>query len=194
MKVSRRKLMQAAGVAALVPPDASAAETMPPNKFEGPATPKICLSLGDGGGGRGGAAAAPASPGALPALSQEEAARRIKQLSVKWVLSNGGPIPWEESRLKEQAERFKSYGVTLGNLMITGFNNAIYARPGRDEEIEMVIASIQAAGIRPGISIYRPSILHCVLTGEGSHACAAVDNRISWRCPAIGGVGIAVEG
>ena len=30
--------------------------------------------------------------------------------------------------------------------MITGFNNAIYARPGRDEEIEKVIASIQAAG------------------------------------------------
>jgi mannonate dehydratase len=119
---------------------------MPPNKFEGPGTPKICLSLGDGGGGRGGTAAAPASPGALPALSQEEAARRIKQLGVNWVLSNGGPIPWEESRLKEQVERFKSYGLTLGNLMITGFNNAIYARPGRDEEIEKVIASIQAAG------------------------------------------------
>jgi mannonate dehydratase len=138
--------MQAAGVAALVPPAAPAAETMPPNKFEGPGTPKICLSLGDGGGGRGGAPAAPATPGALPALSQEEAARRIKQLGVNWVLSNGGPIPWEESRLKEQVERFKSYGLTLGNLMITGFNNAIYARPGRDEEIEKVIASIQAAG------------------------------------------------
>jgi len=30
--------------------------------------------------------------------------------------------------------------------MIGGFNNAIYGRPGRDEEIEKVIASIQAAG------------------------------------------------
>ena len=94
MNVSRRKLMQAAGVAALVSPGASAAETMPPNRFEGAGTPKICLSLGDGGGGRGGAAATPATPGALPTLSQEEAARRIKQLGVNWVLSNGGPIPW----------------------------------------------------------------------------------------------------
>lgn len=146
MNVSRRELMQAAGVAALVSPAAPAAETMPPNKFEGPDTPKICLSLGDGGGGRGGAAAAAASPGAPPAVSQEEAARRIKQLGVNWVLSNGGQIPWEESRLKEQVERFKSYGLTLGNLMIAGFNNAIYARSGRDEDIEKVIASIQAAG------------------------------------------------
>src|SRR5437660_4942884 len=147
MKVSRRELMQAAGVAALASPAAApAAETMPPNKFEGPGTPKICLSLGDGGGGRAGAAATAPTPGALPALSQEEAARRIKQLGVNWVLSNGGPIPWEESRLKEQIERYKSYGLTLGNLMIGGFNNAIYARPGRDEEIEKVIASIHAAG------------------------------------------------
>jgi len=30
--------------------------------------------------------------------------------------------------------------------MIGGFNNAIYGRPGRDEEIEKVIASIRAAG------------------------------------------------
>ena len=57
-----------------------------------------------------------------------------------------GRIPWEESALKEQVERFKSYGLTLGNLMIQGFNSAIYARPGRDQDIEKVIASIQAAG------------------------------------------------
>src|SRR5471032_1105511 len=43
-------------------------------------------------------------------------------------------------------DRVKSYGLTIGNLMIAGFNNAIYARPGRDEEIEKVIASIHAAG------------------------------------------------
>jgi hypothetical protein len=30
--------------------------------------------------------------------------------------------------------------------MIAGFNNAIYARSGRDEDIEKVIASIHAAG------------------------------------------------
>jgi mannonate dehydratase len=153
MNVSRRKLMQAAGVAALASPAATAAGAMmPPNKFEGPDTPKIGLSLGDGGalGGRGGAAAAaaaaPGAPPIDPQKAQEAAARRIKQLGVNWVLSGGGPIPWEESSLKEQIERLKSYGLTLGNLMIQGFNNAIYARPGRDEEIEKVIASIRAAG------------------------------------------------
>ena len=152
MNVSRRKLMQAAGVAALASPAATAAGAMPPNKFEGPDTPKIGLSLGDGGalGGRGGApaatGAAPGAPPVNPQQAQEAAARRIKQLGVNWVLMSGGPIPWEESLLKEQVERFKSYGLTLGNLMIQGFNNAIYARPGRDEEIAKVIASIQAAG------------------------------------------------
>ena len=130
MKLSRRRLIEAAGAAALAGPTAkrSTAATMPENKFEGASTPKLCLAIGDGGS------------------SQEEAARRIKQLGVNWVLSGGPRIPWEESQLREQIERLKSWGITLGNLMIAGFNNAIYARPGRDEDIEKVIASIQAAG------------------------------------------------
>jgi mannonate dehydratase len=36
--------------------------------------------------------------------------------------------------------------LTVANLMISGFPNAIYGRPGRDQEIEQVIASIRAAG------------------------------------------------
>ncbi len=151
MKVSRRTLVKAAGVMALASPSAQAAGAMPPNKFEGPDTPKIGLSLADGGrlAGRGGAPVPAAVPGDPPLNAQqaeEAAARRIKQLGVNWVLANGGTLPWEESQLKAQVERFRSYGLTLGNLMIQGFNNAIYARPGRDETIEKVIASIQAAG------------------------------------------------
>jgi mannonate dehydratase len=126
-------MMQAAGVAALATPASAATGALLENKFEGPNTPKICLSLGDGGvSDRGN--------------SQEAAARRIKQLGVDWLLSGGGPIPWNESRLRDLIERLQSYGLALGNLMIGGFNNAIYARPGRDEDIEKVIASIQAAG------------------------------------------------
>jgi len=105
-----------------------------------------------GRGGTPAATGASGTPPPNPQQAQEAAARRIKQLGVNWVLSNGGPIPWEESRLKEQVERFKGYGLTLGNLMIAGFNNAIYARPGRDEDIEKVIASIQAAG-RAGLPV-----------------------------------------
>ena len=100
---------------------------MPEPRFEGKDTPKICLGVGDAGAAEGGP-------------------RRIKQLGVDYVLSGGGPIPWEEARLKEQIDRLKADGLTLGNLMIAGFNNAIYARPGRDEEIDKVIQSIKAAG------------------------------------------------
>src|SRR5882724_13130562 len=43
-------------------------------------------------------------------------------------------------------DRLEKQGLTLGNLMISGLNNAIYNRPGRDEDIEKVIQSIRAAG------------------------------------------------
>jgi mannonate dehydratase len=119
--------MQAAGAAALASPAARAA-TMPENRFEGKDTPKLCLGLGDGG------------------ASGEQGARRIKQLGVNYVLSGNGRIPWDEARLKEQMDTLKASGITLGNLMIGGFDSAIYARPGRDQEIEKVIQSIQVAG------------------------------------------------
>jgi len=161
--ISRRKLMQTAGIAAFASP-ASGAADMPAPRFEGKDTPKIALSVADGGGGFGGGrggvgGGAPGgdqgtSPGATPCDAQPgtpgnppvDSARRIKQLGVDWVLSGGGPIPWDETRLKDQMARLKASGLNLGNLMIQGFNNAIYGRPGRDEEIEKVIASIQAAG------------------------------------------------
>jgi len=40
----------------------------------------------------------------------------------------------------------KSNGLVLANLMIAGFPNAIYNRPGRDRDVENVIQSIRAAG------------------------------------------------
>jgi mannonate dehydratase len=105
---------------------AAQAAAMTPPPFEGKDTPKIALGVADGGG-----------PDSL---------RRIKQLGVDWVLAGGPPIPWEEPKLREQMDRIKAAGLNLGNLMIVGFTNAIYGRPGRDEEIDKVIASIQAAG------------------------------------------------
>jgi mannonate dehydratase len=99
---------------------------------EGPDTPKLCLGAGDGGRGMEG---------------QEDAGlRRIKQLNVDYVLSGGGRIPWTEADLRARIERYKAAGLTLYNLMIGGFPNTIYGRPGRDEEIEKVIQSIRAAG------------------------------------------------
>lgn len=70
----------------------------------------------------------------------------MKQLGVDHVLTGGGPIPWEESGLRSLMDRFAGQGLSLGNLMIAGFPNTLYGRPGRDEEIEKVIQSIRAAG------------------------------------------------
>jgi mannonate dehydratase len=133
-------MIQTAGAAAAALPLASAA-TMPSPRFEGSDTPKIALSFGDGGGGLGGGPAA-----------QADSLRRIKQLGVTWLLGGGPQIPWDEAALQQQIDRAKAAGLTLGNLMIQGFNNAIYGRPGRDEEIEKVVASIKAAG-KVGISV-----------------------------------------
>ncbi len=136
LKLTRRNLVQAGGLSALAGPARSAGATMPPPRFEGKDTPKLCLEAGAGGYGRGGA----------PRGDEEGAARRIKQLGVDYVISGGGPIPWEESRLKDMMDRYKRYGLTVANLMISGFENAIYARPKRDEDIDKVIRSIRAAG------------------------------------------------
>jgi len=144
MKISRRTMMQTAGVAALAVPavPASSAATMPENKFEGKDTPKLCLGIGDGGG-----AAPPGTNASTAGLSAESAsARRIRQLGVEWALSGGPAIPWEEAALKQRMTNLKEQGINLGNLMIGGFNNAIYNKPGKDQEIEKVIASIQVAG------------------------------------------------
>jgi mannonate dehydratase len=139
----------AAGVAALADREGRAAASAPGPRFEGKDTPKICLSTGDGGGGgpQGGRGVAPAAiPGIPPMTPQEAGARRIKQLGVNYVLAGGPPTPWTEERVKALVDTQKGYGLTLGNLMIGGFNNAIYGRPGRDEEIDKVIESIRVAG------------------------------------------------
>lgn len=96
---------------------------------EGPDTPKIAAPIG----GR---------PGSDLTL----AIRRVTQLGVTHVLGGGGPIPWTVDRLEPMVKQLKDNGVTLGNLMIAGFPNVIYGRPGRDEEIEKVKQSIEAAG------------------------------------------------
>jgi len=101
------------------------------SRGEGKGTPKICLDAGLAGGG---------SNDEAPA-----AARRIRQLGVEYVIFGGGPIPWEESRLKDMMDRLKTNGLTLANLMIAGFSNAIYNRPGKDADIEKVIQSVSSA-------------------------------------------------
>src|SRR5262245_34238973 len=127
---SRRTMLQAMGAAALFPtalpsaPGVAQEVSWPP--AEGPNTPKICL-------------------GVRPDID-EAGMRRIKQIGVDYALMGGPPIPWTEDGVRERINRFKAGGLTLCNMMISGFPNAIYGRPGRDEEIDKVQQSIRAAG------------------------------------------------
>src|SRR5262249_1456315 len=109
---SRRKLLQAAGVATLPFPAAQATTRSGP-RSGGPDTPKICLEVGRSG---------------LAAGTLDEAgARRVRQLGVDHVITgSAGPIPWQEARLRELIDRLTSYGLTLGNIMISGFPKTIY--------------------------------------------------------------------
>lgn len=131
--LSRRRVMQAAGTIALAPYVVAAAPVVKRWPIiEGPDTPKLCLGLGDGG--------------RAPEGQEDTGIRRIKQLAVDYVLGGGPRIPWQEADLRARIERLKTGGLTLYNLMIGGFPNTIYGRPGRDEEIDKVTQSIRAAG------------------------------------------------
>src|SRR5437016_1536378 len=134
---SRRNAMRAVGAAALLAPLVHG-DAGPTLREDGPDTPKICLEMGGGG---------------LAAGKPDDAGmRRVKQLGVNHVLMGGPPIPWSENQIRSLMDRLKSGGLTLGNLMISGFTNAIYGRPGRDEEIEKVQDSLRAAG-RAGLPV-----------------------------------------
>jgi len=129
--------MQAIGATALSTQAASIAQ-IPEPRAEARDTPKICLESGAGS----------LSAGHLDAAGM----RRVKQLGVDHVLMGGPKIPWEEGQIRSIMDALKSGGLTLGNLMIGGFPNAIYGRPGRDQEIEKVRQSIRAAG-RAGLPV-----------------------------------------
>lgn len=137
LRLSRRKAIQTLGTTTLFAPLARTAAFSQLGS-EGSGTPKICLEMGTGGL----AAGKPDAAGM----------RRIKQLGVDHVLAGGPPIPWTEGQIRSIMDGLKSGGLTLGNIMISGFPNTLYGRPGRDEEIEKVQASIRAAG-RAGLPV-----------------------------------------
>jgi mannonate dehydratase len=94
---------------------------------EGPDTPKL---------------AAPLNIGSIT----DQSMRAVKQLGVDHVLMGGPPMPWTEPQLRAIVDKCKAGGLTVGNMMIAGFPNTIYGRPGRDKEIELFKDSIRAAG------------------------------------------------
>jgi mannonate dehydratase len=76
----------------------------------------------------------------------DKSMREVKQLGVNHVLMGGPPMPWTESQLRSMMDKCKTGGLTISNMMIGGFPNTLYGRPGRDQEIEHFKDSIRAAG------------------------------------------------
>src|SRR5262245_49900381 len=113
LEFSRRRMLQAMSVAAVLRATSSKTSAAPAAKdfrmpSEGKDTPKICLGVrGD---------------------LDEAGMRQLKQVGVDHVLSGGPKIPWEESDLRARIERFKAGGLTLCNLMIAGFNDVIWGK------------------------------------------------------------------
>jgi mannonate dehydratase len=120
--------MQAAGAAALAPVSLANAQRSsaqwPPAL--GPNTPKICLGA--------------------PPNADEATMRRYKQIGVDYVLMGGPRAPWEEADLRARMDHYKAAGITIINMMIGGFDDVIWGKPGADAQIENVIKSIRVAG------------------------------------------------
>jgi len=124
--VSRRAILQAAGALVAAPSlrAGPSVEAWPPREGEG--TPKLCLGTG--------------------ATADPKQMRRLKQIGIDHVLMGGPRMPWREDELRALVARFREGGLAVANLMIHGFPNTLYGRPGRDAEIDQVKASIRAAG------------------------------------------------
>ena len=137
VNLSRRRIVQAAGAAA-VSASSGAAQAIRGPRAEGENTPKICQQIGSLRYSAGG--------------FDEAGMRRIKQLGVNYVLTGEIPAPWEEGALRETMARLKGAGLTLRHMYLPGLRNAVFGRPGRDEEIEFAIRSIRVAG-KAGIPV-----------------------------------------
>jgi mannonate dehydratase len=172
--LSRRRMMQSAGVAAVTPVALNAAPVSWPPAL-GANTPKICVGT---------------SP-----TADEKTLRGLKQIGVDYVLMGGPRIPWEEADLRSRMDRFKASGITICNMMIGGFNDVIWGRPGRDSQIEDVIKSIRVAG-KIGLAVVEYNFYAHRLTegykeeiGRGGAGYTAYDYELSKSLPPREGVG-----
>lgn len=179
-RISRRSALAATTAAAAAIPAAPtpAVAALATNWpiLEGPNTPKICLDM-------------------ATAFQNEKGARRLLQIGVKHVLTGGPKMPWTEAGLKENIAKLKGYGITLYNLMIGGFPNCIYGRPGRDQEIEMLHQSIRAAA-RAGLPVIEYNFYahrlvegYYAQEGRGGSGLTAYDYERSKNLPPLPEIG-----
>jgi mannonate dehydratase len=138
-------------------------------------TPRICL-------------------GSSPNLD-EAGARRLKQIGVDYVLMGGPKTPWTEESLRERMDKLKAVGITICNMMIGGFNDVIWGRPGADKQIEGFIQSIRAAGkvglpvIEYNFYAHRLTEGYKEETGRAGAGYTAYDYELSKNLPPLPEVG-----
>jgi mannonate dehydratase len=178
--IPRRRILQAMGAAAFMSSaPAAARQSTQPKVFrmppEGKDTPKICLGLWG--------------------TVDEPGMRRVKQIGVDSVLTGGPRIPWDEQDIRARIDRFKAGGLTLCNMMISGFDDVIWGRPGADAQIANVIASIRAAG-KAGLPIIEYNFYANRLMegykeeiGRAGAGLTAYDYELSRSLPPKDGVG-----
>jgi len=178
-RLSRRHILGALGAAALA---GSARGREQPTSAEYTGVPRICLEVGGGG----------LAAGRVDAAGM----RRVRQLGVTHVAMGGPPIPWDESQLRAVMSTLQEGGLTLGNMMISGFTKTLYGQPGRDEEIEKVRASLRAAG-RAGLPVVEYNFYaHRIVegyyeeTGRGGAGLTAFDNDRVKGLPALPNEGV----
>src|SRR5262249_28405120 len=176
----RRDVRRGMGTSALwgARPGRAAAECGPSfarMPSEGADTPKICL-------------------GVSPDLD-EAGMRRLEQIGVDHVLTGGPKIPWDEKDVRARIERFKAGGLGLYNMMISGFDDVIWGRPGAEAQAADVVASIRAAG-KAGLPIVEYNFYaHRLVegykeeTGRAGAGYTAYDYEISKTLPPKDGVG-----
>ncbi len=173
-KVSRRKLMQVAGVAALAAstPDSAEAQAMknwPPAL--GNDTPKIVV----GGGG--------------PA----ERLRLWKQVGLDYIMGGFGRAPWTVESIKAGMAPAEAAGLKVLIAMHGGMDDIIHGGPNRDAEIENWIQSIRAAG-EAGLGVIEYNFYAHRLTegyreqvGRGGSGYTAYDYELSKNLPPLDG-------
>lgn len=177
-RISRRRLLQIGGAAAFAA-SRPAPRDQPPQfsrmPAEGRDTPKICLGFWG--------------------PVDEAGMRRVKQIGVDYVLTGGPRIPWDEADIRARIDRFKSGGLTLCNMMISGFDDVIRGGPRADGQIADVIASIRAAG-RAGLPVIEYNFYANRLmegykeeVGRAGAGYTAYDYELSRHLPAKEGVG-----
>jgi mannonate dehydratase len=104
-------------------------------------------------------------------------------------------MPWTEDDLRARIDKAKALGITICNLMIGGFNDVIWGRPGAAKQIEDFIASIRAAG-KAGLPVIEYNFYAHRLTegykeetGRAGAGYTAYDYELSKNLPPLPDVG-----